>query len=93
MIYDRNGEILAMSLPKKTLCINAYQVSKIEKKDLKKYYQLNKIINISNDKFLKILKNNKNKKELYLKRKMDDEIAAKISKLKLPYVYFIEEFH
>ena len=54
MIYDRNGEILAMSLPKKTLCINAYQVSKIEKKDLKKYYQLNKIINISNDKFLKI---------------------------------------
>ena len=93
MIYDRNGEILAMSLPKKTLCINAYQVSKIEKKDLKKYYQLNKIINISNDKFLKILKNNKNKKELYLKRKIDDEIAAKISKLKLPHVYFIEEFH
>mgnify|MGYP001250470741 FL=1 len=93
MIYDRNGEILAMSLPKKTLCINAYQVSKIEKKYLKKYYQLNKIINISNDKFLKILKNNKNKKELYLKRKIDDEIAAKISKLKLPHVYFIEEFH
>jgi len=29
----------------------------LEKKDLKKYYQLNKIINISNDKFLKILKN------------------------------------
>ncbi|MFL2559920.1 MAG: peptidoglycan D,D-transpeptidase FtsI family protein [Gammaproteobacteria bacterium] len=93
MIYDRNGEILAMSLPKKTLCINAYQVSKIEKKDLKKYYQLNKIINISNGKFLKILKNNKNKKELYLKRKVDDEIAAKISRLKLPHVYFIEEFH
>ena len=30
---------------------------------------------------------------MYLKRKIDDEIAAKISKLKLPHVYFIEEFH
>ena len=29
MIYDRNGEILAMSLPKKTLCINVYEVKKL----------------------------------------------------------------
>ena len=31
MIYDRNGEILAMSLPKKTLCINVYKVKELLK--------------------------------------------------------------
>ena len=35
MIYDRNGEILAMSLPKKTLCINVYKLTITKNKGCK----------------------------------------------------------
>ena len=35
-IFDRNNEILAMSLPRKTLCINPNLLSKLSKEDLKK---------------------------------------------------------
>ncbi|MFQ3361840.1 MAG: cell division protein FtsI (penicillin-binding protein 3) [Alphaproteobacteria bacterium] len=92
MIYDRNGEILAMSLPKKTLCINAYKINQLLKTNNINYNKLLKIIGLSKKDFLKILKKHSNKKEYYLKRKLDDGLASKIIKLDLPYVYFIPEF-
>jgi len=92
MIYDRNGEILAMSLPKKTLCINVYKVKQLLKIKDVKYSKLLKMIGLSEKDFSKILKKHSNKKEYYLKRKLDDSLASKIMDLDLPYIYFIPEF-
>ena len=92
MIYDRNGEILAMSLPKKTLCINIYEVKKLLETKNINYNNLLKMIGLSQKDFSKILKKHSNKKEYYLKRKLDDSLASKITKLKLPHIYFIDEF-
>ena len=92
MIYDRHGEILAMSLPKKTLCINVYKVKQLLKIKDVKYSKLLKMIGLSEKDFSKILKKHSNKKEYYLKRKLDDSLASKIMDLDLPYIYFIPEF-
>ena len=93
IIYDRNGEILAMSLPKKTLCIN---INKIYKPYINKEVKLNEllnIINLSKSQFNSIIKKNKNKKEYYLKRKLNNKKVEKIKNLNLPYIYFIDEYH
>jgi cell division protein FtsI (penicillin-binding protein 3) len=92
MIYDRNGEILAMSLPKKTLCINVYEVKKLLQTKNINYNNLLKMIGLSQKDFSKILNKHSNKKEYYLKRKLDDSLASKIIELDLPYIYFIDEF-
>ena len=92
MIYDRNGEILAMSLPKKTLCINVYKVNQLLQTKNVNYDNLLQMIGLSKKDFLKILKKHSDKKEYYLKRKLDDSLASKIIELDLPYIYFIDEF-
>ncbi len=93
MIYDRNGEILAMSLPRKTLCINIFEAKKILKTKNIDYTELLRLAGISKKNFSKILEKHSNKKEYYLKRKIDDHLVSKITDLKLPYIYFIDEFH
>ena len=92
MIYDRNGEILAMSLPKKTLCINVYKVNQLLQTKNINYNNLLKMIGLSKKDFAKILNKHSDKKEYYLKRKLDDGLASKIIELDLPYIYFIDEF-
>ena len=92
MIYDRNGEILAMSLPKKTLCINIHKFNKLLQTKNINYNELLRIIGLSKKDFSKILKKHSNKKEYYLKRKLDDSLVIKITELNLPYIYFIPEF-
>tara|TARA_Y100000590_G_scaffold423239_1_gene528845 strand:+ start:32980 stop:34626 length:1647 start_codon:yes stop_codon:yes gene_type:complete len=92
-IYDRNGEILAMSLPRQTLCINFSEINQQKNIDLKAYEPLLVLLNIKKDKFKKIFTINKNKKEYYLKRKLPDSIVTKIRKLNLPSIYFIDEYH
>ncbi len=91
-IFDRNNEILAMSLPRKTLCINPNSLSKLQNKDLKKYYPLLKIIDQDKNKFHKIVKKYNKRKEFYLKRKISDNTALEIEKLNLKFVYFIKEY-
>ena len=90
IIYDRNNEMLAMSLPRKTLCINVSRINS-DNKDIN-YKKLLKLIKLPEEKFKKILKKHKNKKEYYLKRKISDELVKDILKLNLPNVYFIDEY-
>ena len=92
MIFDTNGEILAMSLPKKTLCINIFKITQL-KYSANEYRELLKIINLSTNKFSNILDKYSDRKEYYLKRKLDEKLVQKIQKLNLPYVYFIDEYH
>jgi cell division protein FtsI (penicillin-binding protein 3) len=90
IIYDRNNEMLAMSIPRKTLCINISRIN-YDDKDIN-YKKLLKLIKLPEKKFKKILKKHKNKKEYYLKRKIRDDLAKDISKLDLPNIYFIDEY-
>jgi len=92
VIYDRNGEILAMSLPRKTLCINFSEINQKKKINLKIYKPLLKLINIKESRFEQLFVRNKTKKEYYLKRKLNDSIVNQIKKLKLPALFFIDEY-
>ena len=87
-IYDTNNNVLAMSLPIKTLCINP---SKLSKSNDKSILKLSNDLGISNKKLKKIIKKNKNKKELYLKRHVSRDLYLKINSLKNPNLYFINE--
>ena len=81
-----------MSIPKKTLCIN---INRIYDSYLKNEININPLldkIDMSKKEFNKIIRNNKNKKEYYLKRKLNDDIVKDITKLNLPYIYFINEY-
>lgn len=88
-IYDRHGDVLAMSLPVKTLCVNAYNVH--NSGEYNKYQKLLKIINLNEKKFINIINKNKNKKEYYLMRQIDMNTYNSITKLQLPNIYFINE--
>ena len=87
-IYDRNNNILAMSLPIKTLCINP---SKLSKSNDKSILKLSNDLGISIQKLKKVINKNKNKKELYLKRHVSRDMYLKINSLKNPNLYFINE--
>ncbi len=89
IIYDRNKNILAMSLPSKTLCINPYKLSKHNNDTAIK--DLSKILKISYSSIKKIINNNKNKHEYYLKRHISKDIFVRVNKLSSPYIYFINE--
>ena len=89
VIFDRNKNILAMSLPSKTLCINPSKLHQIENKDdLKK---ISKIINIPYEKIHKAIYRNKDKKEYYLKRHISKLEFTEIEKYTNSYIYFINE--
>lgn len=88
IIYDRNKDILAMSLPIKTLCINPSKLYKDNNRDI---MQLSKILNISKKDLKKIIYKHKNKKEYYLKRHISKNYYLKIKELNNPYIYFINE--
>ncbi len=92
IIYDRNKEILAMSIPKKTLCININRIYESYIKNKINFDPLLNKIDMSKKEFNRIIRNNKNKQEYYLKRKLDDNLARDIDKLKLPHTYFINEY-
>jgi cell division protein FtsI/penicillin-binding protein 2 len=57
-IYDRNNNVLAMSLPIKTLCINP---SRIYKNNDKSILEISDILGLSKKKLKEIINKNKNK--------------------------------
>jgi len=89
IIYDRNKNILAMSLPAKTLCINPNRLFyKDNNADVRK---LSNILNMPYEKLKKIINKNKDRKEYYLKRHISKSIYLEISKISNPNIYFINE--
>ena len=89
VIFDRNKNILAMSLPAKTLCINPNKLHRdTDKSDV---HELSNLLNIPYDKLVKIINRNKNKKEYFLKRHISKETYVEINKLSNPNIYFINE--
>ena len=91
-IYDANGHILAMSVPKKTLCINFKKIYHPYVNNEINIDPLLKIINLPKKKFNRLLRKNKDKVEYFLKRKINDDLYNRIVKIKSPYIYFIDEY-
>jgi len=91
-IYDANGHILAMSVPKKTLCINFKKIYHPYINNEINIDPLLKIINLPKKKFNRLLRKNKDKVEYFLKRKINDDLYNRIVKIKSPHVYFIDEY-
>ena len=91
-IYDTNGHILAMSVPKKTLCINFRKIYQLYTNNEININPLLDKINLSKKTFNKLLRKNKDKAEYYLKRKVDDDVYNDIKKINIPYIYFIDEY-
>ena len=81
-----------MSIPKKTLCININRIYDLYIKNEINFDPLLIKIGMDKKEFNKIIRNNKNKQEYYLKRKIDDNLYTDIVKLNLPYTYFINEY-
>jgi cell division protein FtsI (penicillin-binding protein 3) len=89
IIYDRNKNILAMSLPARTLCINPNRLFyKDNNVDLRK---LSNILSIPYEKLKKIIYKNKDRKEYYLKRHVSKSVYLEVSKISDPNIYFINE--
>ena len=78
-IFDRNNELLAVSILSYDLGINKYRDIKNEGQ---KYEQLAKILNIPKKEIIQIENNNKNK-FFYLKRTIPAEQAKEINSLKI----------
>lgn len=78
-IYDRNNELLAVSILSFDLGINKYRDIN---KESEKYEQLARILNIPKKEISRIEKNNQNK-FFYLKRTISAEQAKEISNLKI----------
>ena len=81
-----------MSIPKKTLCININRIYDLYIKNEINFDPLLLKIGMDKKEFNKIIRNNKNKQEYYLKRKLDDDLYRDIIKLNLPHTYFINEY-
>ncbi len=77
-----------MSLPVKTLCINP---SKLYKSSDENIIKISSLVGISKSKLIKIIQQNKDKKEYYLKRHVSKKFFLKIKESKNKDIYFINE--
>ena len=87
IIYDRNKNVLAMSLPSKTLCINPNKLN--NKKSDPILRELADILKVPVANIKKTISRNKNKREYYLKRHTSKHVYEQVSKLSNPNIYFI----
>tara|TARA_R110002110_G_scaffold121431_2_gene297213 strand:+ start:47786 stop:49477 length:1692 start_codon:yes stop_codon:yes gene_type:complete len=88
MIFDRNGDPLAISTPVKSLWVNPSQVDLSEKA----WAKLATIIQRDEQRIKSKIKRKKGKQFAYLKRQIPPHLAKKISKLELKGLYLKTEY-
>ncbi len=90
-IYDRNGKILARSLPAASVFFSPAKEEPLEKQ-VKNVHQVKSILNLSDGELDRIISSiEKRKRFTWIKRKIPLELAERIKQLKLPGIYIIEE--
>ncbi|MGB9893149.1 MAG: peptidoglycan D,D-transpeptidase FtsI family protein [Candidatus Saccharicenans sp.] len=90
-IFDRNGKILARSLPVASVFFSPVKEENLEQQ-IRNLYQLKSILGLNDSELTKITNSiEKRKRFTWIKRKVPLEVAERIKKLKLPGVYFLEE--
>ena len=90
-IYDRTGIILARSLPFRSVFYTPNEDEPLETQ-LEKIQTVKSILNLSESEFRRIKKRiEKNMSFIWIKRKVQPDLADKIEKLSLDGIYFLEE--
>ena len=88
IIYDRNGEPLAVSSPVKSVWVNGKDIALSPKQEVK----LAKILNISSRKLSRKIKLAKNKHFIYLKRHVAPSIGKRVEQLGYPGIHIHTEY-
>lgn len=88
MITDRNNTPLAISTPVESVWVNPKEFSP----DKPQFMQLAKHLNISPKELSRKLVHAQNREFLYLQRQLPPMLSKKIAALKIPGVYFQQEF-
>ncbi len=91
-IYDRNGKILARSLPAVSVFFSPVKTESLESQ-LRGLEQLKKLLNLSETDLARIRASAQKKKRfIWVKRKISPDLAEQVKRLKLPGIYFLEEY-
>ena len=88
-IFDRDGEIMAISSPVQTVWTNSQELDEAQKPLLK---QLIKLLDLPQDKANVLLSPDPKHRFVYLKRRISPELAEKVKALNLSGIYFEREF-
>lgn len=90
-IFDRNGKILARSLPAASVFFSPVRGESLHHQ-LQSIHQLKKLLGLNETDLKRIIGSiEKGKRFTWVKRKIPLELAEKIKSLKLPGIYFLEE--
>lgn len=90
-IFDRNGKILARSLPAASVFFSPVKGDSLEQQ-VQSIHRLKNLLDLKEQEIRKILNSiEKRKRFTWIKRKISLELAEKIRSLKLPGVYLLEE--
>jgi len=90
-ITDRNGELLAVSTPVKSIWINPKEFLKTQP-SAEKMRALAQGLGFSSDELLRKVSNDESKSFIYVKRRMSPEMADQVMSLSVPGVYADREY-
>lgn len=82
-IYDRNGKLLALSTPMVTVQVDPKKI----KEELRHYQQLMELLGMSSDRFMQLLRDNRDKRLSFVRNLESDQLRERIEQLKLPGVF------
>ncbi|MCX8159624.1 MAG: penicillin-binding protein 2 [Candidatus Saccharicenans sp.] len=90
-IFDRNGKILARSLPAASVFFSPVKGENLDQQ-LKSIYRLKSLLDLKDQEVRKIVNSiEKRRRFTWIKRKISLELAETIRNLKLPGIYLLEE--
>lgn len=90
-IFDRNGKILARSLPAASVFFSPVKEEPLDKQ-IENVYLLKGILELNDSEIKRIVNSiEKRKRFTWIKRKIPVEVAERIRSLKLPGIYLLEE--
>lgn len=90
-IFDRNGKILARSLPAASVFFSPVKGESLDQQ-LKSIYRLKNLLDLKDQDIRKIISSiEKRRRFTWIKRKISLDLAEKIRSLKLPGIYLLEE--
>ena len=88
-IFDRDGEIMAISSPVQSVWVNSSELDAAQKPELKKLIAL---LQLPKDKAKVLLFPEPKQHFVYLKRRISPELAEKVKLMQLSGIYFEREF-
>ncbi len=90
-ILDRNNKALAISTPVESVWVNPQHLSK-EKNERRDFLKIAKLLKVPEKKVTRLLGSDVTKRFVYLKRRINPELAGKIRAMRVSGVHFEKEF-